>query len=48
MDEKTYQAILNGEITTPDISHLDDEQKNLIWDFYEYLLRKQQERELKE
>ena len=44
MDEKTYQALLNGEITELDISNLTDEGKRLVWDFYEYLLAQQKEK----
>ena len=44
MDEKTYQALLNGEINELDISGLSEECQKLVREFYEFLLQKQQEK----
>ncbi len=47
MDEKTYQAILSGEQKYLDISDLSETAQALVWDYYEYLLQKQQKQQNK-
>lgn len=47
MDEKTYQALLSGEQKYLDISDLSEMSQALVWDFYEFLLQKQQKQQNK-
>lgn len=41
MDEKMYQAIISGEQDYLDISDLSQEGQRMMWNVYEFLLRKQ-------